>query len=189
MDRIPNLVFMSLGIDRATAQQMGVVGCGLQIDDSGEYSWKDTTLTLDLGKDQVKIFLTIEGIPFSSIPEHSGYARISFLHMEEYCKYFSSIQDVLVLYRKNRFLRLGRRARLPPWKLDSRDSFILRMEESAFSTHFVSDPRGHIPHSRISSTDTLHDPYMLSPPDGLPDPGRGNWIKVCSVAGPLKGPT
>lgn len=189
MERVPNLVFSFLGIDRGTAHNMGMVGCGLQLDDTGEYSWKDTTATLDLGKDQVKIFLTIEGIPFSGIPSKDGYARVSLLHMEQYCEYYSSIQEFLELYRKNRFLRLGRRARLPPWSLNSRDAFILRMEDNAFLTHFVPDPRGRVPHSRISSDDVLHEPLMLELPDGLPSPGRGGWIKVCSVAGPLKGPT
>jgi hypothetical protein len=189
MERVPNTVFSFLGISRETAHSLGMVGCGLQLNNSGEYSWKDTTITLDLGKDQVKIFLTIEGIPFDSPPGMGGYARISILHMEQYAQYYSSIQEFLELYRKNRFLRLGRRARLPPWELDSRDAYIIRMEASAFSTHFVCDPRGHIPHSRIALGDTLHDPIMVGTLEDMPVPGRGGWIKVNSVAGPIKGPT
>jgi len=188
MDRVPTVVFEVLGISREHAHHVGMVGCGLQLTDQGEYSWRDTTCTLNLEKDQVKVFLTIEGIPFDSPPGYGGYARIPILRMEEYCKYFPSIQEFLELYRKNRFLRLGKRARLPPWELDSHDSFILRMEESAFKTHFVCDPRGHIPHSRIALGETLHNPIMLEKPDGLPDPGLGGWIKVCSVASPSKGP-
>lgn len=183
MDRVPGLVFEFLGCSRGTAQQMGMVGCGLQLTESGEFSWRDTTCTLDLEKDSVKIFLIIEGIPFNDIPEKQGYARVSLLHMEEYSKYFSSIQDFLVLYRRNRFRRLGRRARLPPWKLDSRDSYILRMQESTFNTCFIADPRERLSHSQIISTDdTLHDPIMLSSPGGLPDPGRGDWIRANSTA-------
>jgi len=182
MDRVPGLVFEFLGTTRGTAHEMGMVGCGLQLDPSGEYSWRDTTCTLDLKKDEVKVFLTIEGIPFSSLPEHQGYARVSLLHMEEYCHYFSSIQEFLVLYRRNRFLRLGSRARESPWNLDSRESYILRMDDSVFMTHFVADPRGHLPYSQIISTNnTLHDPIMLRKPDGLPDPGLGGWIRICSV--------
>lgn len=187
-DRIPSFVFEFLRISREHAQEMGVVGCGLQLTDQGEYSWRETTLTLDLKKDFVKIFLTIEGIPFDSPPHWEGYARISILHMEEYIAYFSSILTFLELYLKNRFLRLGRRARLSPWELDSRDSYILRMEESAYNMHFVSDPRGRIPHSRISSNDTLHDPIMLKRPEALPDPGLGGWIRSNSPAATLSGP-
>lgn len=187
-DRIPKFVFEFLRIDVGTAHQMGVVGCGLQLTDLGEYSWRDTTLTLDLKKDFVKIFLTIEGIPFDSPPHWEGYARVKILHIEEYIKYFSSIQEFLGYYQRNRFRRLGKRARLPPWELDSRDSFILKMEENVYNTHFVSDPRGQIPHSRVASNDTLHNPIMLSKPDGLPDPGLGGWIKANSPAVTIERP-
>jgi len=183
MDRVPSLVFNFLGCSREVAQQMGMLGCGLQLNESGDFSWRDTTCTLDLEKDFVKIFLHIEGIPFDTPPHWEGYARISILHMEEYVRYFSSIQEFLELYRKNRFLRLGRRARLPPWELDSRDSYILRMEESAFRKHFVCDPRERIPHSRILFSDeVLHDPIVVEQPDGLPDPGLGGWIRANSAA-------
>lgn len=181
-DRIPSMVFEFLRISRELAHEVGIVGCGLQLDDQGEYSWRDTTLTLDLGKDVVKVFLTIEGIPFDSPPHWEGYARVRILHIEEYLKYYSSIQEFLESYRKNRFLRLGRRALLPPWELDSRDSFILRMEESAFKTHFICDPRERISHSGIIRGETLHEPLMVREPDGLPSPGLGGWIRVCSVA-------
>jgi len=182
MDRVPSLVFDFLGCTRGDAHDMGMVGCGLQLTDLGDFSWRETTCTLSLEKDEVKVFLTIEGIPFEGVPNFGNYVRVRLLHMGEYVKYFTSIQEFLGLYRRKRFLRLGRRARLPPWELDSHDAFILRMEESAFRTHYVCDPRGHIPHSRISSNETLHDPIMLVQPDGLPDPGAGGWIRANSIA-------
>jgi hypothetical protein len=183
MDRVPFPVFEFLGCTREQAQELGMVGCGLQLADSGEYSWRDTTCTLDLGKDSVKIFLFIEGIPFDKMPEKQAYARVRLLHMEEYVKYYSSIEEFLQLYRRNRFLRLGSRARLDPWELDSHDSFILRMDDQTFNECFISDPRGRISYSRIvNSEETLHKPFMIRKPDGLPDPGLGGWIKVCSFA-------
>jgi len=155
---------------------MGMVGCGMQLDDSGEYAWSETTVSLSLGMPQVCVFLKTKKIAFSEIPGMSSIARIPIKLALEYISVYPLILSFLERFRKNRFLRLGHRAFLDPWDLDSRDSFILTMSEEDFKSSFIEDPRGPPLLSEISSGIGRHSPKLFRNIPGLPDPGQGSWI-------------
>jgi len=175
--RVPTTVFLVLGISRATAHSIGMIGCGLQLDDSMEYDWRETTVTLDLGNPHVCVFLRIKKIDFSTIPSGPPLiARVPILVMEEYVKCYFTIKSFLEDYRRNRFLRLGSRAFLDPWDLDSRDAFMLRLSDSSFEESFISDPRGQLLHSEIASKVGRFPPKQFREVPGIPDPGMGSWI-------------
>jgi hypothetical protein len=177
MERVPETVFLTLGIPRSLAASLGMLGCGLQLGDSGEYSWREATITLDLGFREVSTFLKVNGIPFTIIPNHRNTARISFVQMQTYISKVTGIREFLSLHRRNKFLRLGRKAHLEPWELDSRDSFLIRMSDEDFLRYYITDPRGQLLSSEITSRMVLHSPILrASSPPGLPDPAKGDWI-------------
>lgn len=160
-----------------------MIGCGLQLDDHGEYSWRETTATLSLNKEEVKLFLEIEKISYSHHPSGGSLVRVSLLQMKEYIEYFPSIQEFLLNHRKNRFLRLGRRSRLPAWELDSHDAYLINMRDSDFENHYIADPRGQLSFAQsLNAQAYLHEPFMKTIPQGLPSPGESGWIRLISSA-------
>lgn len=164
---------MVLSTTRENCSHVGMVGCGLQLDDQGDISWSEVTVTLRLSE-EVNTFLMIKGIPFNHIPEHQGFSRISILEMAEFLKEFSNIEEYIRLYYKNRVTRLGSRVQARPWELNSRESFVIRMADDDFNRHFVGDPRS-LQFAEIARGLSLHRPVLLSEPEGFPLPGRGNW--------------
>jgi hypothetical protein len=178
MDKIPEMVFLTLGVSRSQAAQRGMVGCGLQLNPSTyDYMWAETTFAMDFGRAEVRIFLTINGIPFSPLPGNGGIVRIPFLQMETYLSRYQGIKDFLDSYRKNRFLRLGSRSFLEPWELNSRDAFLLGMSNEEFLRYYVVDPRGAPTSSMVTNQLPLHSPVLLgSDPEGLPVPQESGWI-------------
>jgi hypothetical protein len=177
MERVPEVVFITLGVPRARAKELGMLGCGLQLDDAGEYHWREATITLDLGRWEVTTFLRVEGIPFTHIPGFQETARITFLQMETYINKFKGIKEFLALFRRNKFLRLGRKAYLDPWELNSQDSYVLRMSDEDFLRYYIADPRGQLLASEITSRHALHTPVLRGVvPPGLPDPEVSGWI-------------
>jgi hypothetical protein len=175
--RVPTTVFLFLGFSRRDSHEMGVVGAGLQLDmESGEFAWGETTISVDLNRTEVKIFLESRGIQHSGLPEKQGITRIPILQAKEYLEEYENICDFLQIFKERRFLRLGNRAFLDPWDLDSRDAFILRMCETDFSHYFIADPRGQPLSSEVTSRKGRHSPLMVSKPPGIPDPGAGGWI-------------
>jgi len=173
--RVPETVFLVIRIDRIRAHKMGMVGCGMQLNDVGDYDWRETTISLSLGSPQVCVFLRTRGVAFDHIPGRESFVRISPLLMEEYGRDFDRISSFLELYRKNRFLRLGSRAFLDPWDLDSRDSFLLRMDDAEFNASFIVDPRGQPLIAELISRQGRYPPKRIRDVPGLPDPGRGKW--------------
>jgi hypothetical protein len=183
MERIPQVVFSFLRISREAAQRMGMIGCGIQLTEDGEYDWSQTTITLSLSNEAARCFITIEGIPYSNLPDASGRARIGILQFEEYMRYHSSILSFLGNYYSRKTIRLGPRARVPPWELNSHDSFILNMSEDDFRSKFFADPRGRLSTSEVIRGLTLHAPCMI---EGIPElsgvPRQGGWIRTNSAA-------
>jgi hypothetical protein len=182
MERVPDEVFLFLRTSRRNAQQMGMVGCGLQLTGSGDYDWPAVTITVNASDERVKTFLTIEGIPFDDIVGKPSYIRLGILQFEEFIVYYESVCEFARIHESLRFIRLGKRCQVPLWELTPQDAFILRMSESEFDTHFIKDPRGPLKFSEISRGISRHDPIMMSRPPGFPDPGRGGWIKSNSIA-------
>jgi hypothetical protein len=176
LERVPTTVFLVLGINRQDAHSMGMVGCGLQLDDSGDYAWGETTISLSLSLPQVCIFLKTKKIPFSVLPGMCGIARIPTKLMLEYIVVYSTILSFMESHRKNKFMRLGHKAFLDPWDLDSHDSFKLLMTDEEFSSSFIEDPRGPPLLSEIAANIGRHSPKQFRAVRGLPDPGMGSWI-------------
>jgi len=177
LGRVPVTVFLFLRISREDAHSMGMVGCGLQLDATGDYSWADTTVSISLENVQANIFLKTRKMDVHALPGLGDrIARIPILDMVEYIRLYPNILSFLERYRKNRFLRLGRRAFLDPWDLDSRDSFLLNMDDSEFESSFIQDPRGPPLASEVASGNGRHSPKLIRAPPGLPDPGVGSWI-------------
>jgi hypothetical protein len=174
--RVPTTVFLFLGVNRLDAHKMGMIGCGLQLDDSGEYAWRETTISLDMSNAHVRVFLKTRNIPFSVLPENDSVLRIHISLMKEYVLQFANISSFMDAYQRNRFLRLGSRAFLDPWDLDSRDAFMLRMSEEDFSSSFITDPRGRPLHSEVTSKIGRHSPKQIRAVPGMPVPGLGSWI-------------
>jgi len=174
--RVPLTVLLVLRLTRDNAYQYGMIGCGLQLDDSGEFDWAQTTITLSPDKEEVQLFLKVKGIEYSFVPSERKPIRVSLLVFEEYVQKYAAIQAFLESHRRNKFLRLGQRAFAPSWELDSHDAFLIRMEDSDFDRCFVTDPRGPMTYSEIARRQFRHSPVMLERPQGLPDPGQGGWI-------------
>jgi len=181
MDYIPYEICRFLQTEREELAQMGVVGCGLQLDPKGDYLWEETTLSFHQGNTALRVFLTVEGLSSNPLPGRE-VIRLSLLTCEEFVRYHKSIQDFLELYHTRKWVRLGRRARLPPWEMSSQDAFIITMNENDFENHFTSDPRGRLSHTGLVTGATLHDPIMHTKPGGLPDPRQGGWIRSNSIA-------
>lgn len=176
LERVPTTVFLVLGISRQDAHSMGMIGCGLQLDDTGDFAWSETSVSLDLGLPQVCIFLKTKKIPFSVLPGVSHVARIPIKLMLEYIVVYPTITSFMECHRRNKFLRLGHKAFLDPWDLDSHDSFKLLMSDDDFNSSFITDPRGPPLHSEIAARRGRHSPKQFRPVQGLPDPGVGSWI-------------
>jgi hypothetical protein len=176
LSRVPTTVFLFLGVSRQDAHKMGMIGCGLQLDNTGEFAWGETTISLNLEIPEVCVFLRTRKIPFSTLVENNLVARIPILEMVEYAKRFGDVVEFLRLHAKNKYLRLGSRAFLDPWDLDSRDSFLLRMNDEEFASSFISDPRGRPLLAEVTSRNGRHSPKQVRAVPGLPDPGRGSWI-------------
>lgn len=176
LSRVPVTVFLFLGVTRQDAYKVGMVGCGLQLADSGEFDWAETTISVNLTNDEVRVFLRTKHIPFTVSPVSSSTLRVGILDFKEYIERHSMIVDFLSTFRRNRYLRLGSRAFLDPCDLDSRDSFILGLSDKEFDASFVSDPRGPLSFSEISSRSGRHSPVQYRPIRGLPDPGQGSWM-------------
>lgn len=176
LSRIPTTVFLFLGVNRPDAHKMGVIGCGLQLDDQGEFAWGETTVSLDLNNVYVCVFLRTRNIPFSVHPENNLISRVHISLVKDYVSQFANISSYIDDYRRNRFLRLGHRAFLDPWDLDSYDAFLVRMSDEEFSSSFIADPRGQPLHSEIASKVGRHSPKRIRDIPGMPVPGSGSWI-------------
>lgn len=183
MERIPQPVFSFLRVSRGTACQMGMVGCGLQLNKEGEYDWSETTITLSSDNEIARCFIVIEGIPHNFLVGSPGRIRIGILQFEEYMRYFTSIKNFLEIYKSRRTLRLGPRRSVVPWELNSHDVFMLRMSEDDFKDCFIADPRGQLTTSEILRGLHLHAPCKLKEvPELSGPPRRGNWIRTSSLA-------
>jgi len=177
MDRVPETVFLTLGIPRYQASELGMLGCGLQLDDSGEYLWREATITLDLSCKEVLIFLKVNGIPFTLIPNIRNTARISFMQMETFISKVTGIREFLRAHQRNKFLRLGSKAYLEPWELNSQEAFRIGMSDEDFATYYIPDPRGRLLNTEVTLRCSLHSPLLKGTnPPGLPDPAKGDWI-------------
>lgn len=176
LSRVPDTVLLVLGMSRDKAYQHGMIGCGLQLDDSGEFDWVKTTITLSPSREEVLLFLHVRGIEYSLVPTERKPIRVSILDFEDYVLRYAAIQEFLELHRKYRYLRLGRKAFDSPWELDSHDAFLIRMADNEFTRCFVTDPRGPLTFSEIARGQSRHPPHMVERPQGLPDPGQGGWI-------------
>lgn len=172
--RVPDTVTLYLGFPRDKLYQFGMVGCGLQLDDSHDFDWASATCTLRRDVDEFLIYMSTRGVAPSEIPGCGDFHRIPIRTMADYCQSFARISQFLAAYWKNRFLRLGGKAHLRPEQLNSQDAFILEMEESDFRRFYLSDPRGILTGAELMRGLTRHPPVLLGGvPPGLPDPETG----------------
>lgn len=184
MTVVPYWALQGAGISRAHANQIGIVGCSIQLTDDAEYDYTSLTFTLR-PQEALYCFLTIERIPFDYIPEKSqGYVRMDVTHTIEYLRYFTSIEEFLNRWRDLRAVRLGSRSLLKPWELCSHDYHMIMMDESEFLRHFIPDPRGKLTHAEILRGLTLHKPLMRGngPLEFQSPPQESGWIRSCSTA-------
>jgi hypothetical protein len=107
LSRIPTTVFLVLRLTREHAYQYGMIGCGLQTDDSGEFDWAQTTITLSADKEEALLFLKVRGIEYSFVPTDRKPIRVSLLDFEEYVHMYDALQAFLEAYRQNRFFGVG----------------------------------------------------------------------------------
>jgi hypothetical protein len=173
---LPQTVFVVLGVSRDDVARMGMSGCSLQLNDSGEISWVDTAILLDGSRREVKTFLRVQGKDFVHAAQ-GNHIRISVPDAREYFMKYPTIELYLDSYDRNRFIRLGSRCYLEPWNLNSEDSFILRMSDEEFNLHYISDPRCRVTTAEILRRIHLHKPVLIAgKPRGLPDPDGRGWI-------------
>jgi hypothetical protein len=173
---IPQALFVAIGVNRTDCIRMGLTGCSLQLDDTQEYSWAESEVLLDFGRREVRTFLRIQGVSFAHTVIGTN-VRISVLAVREYFHKYYSIEKFLGAYDKNRVLRLGSRYTVNPWDLDSRDSIILRMEDSEFNRIFISDPRKRLTTAEILRNLSLHSPVLRGePPAWHSCPASRGWI-------------
>lgn len=174
---VPETVFLLAGVNRLRAKEIGMVGCGLQLNESNsEFDWRETTISLDITNPYVCIFLKTEEIPFSLLPGRSSHTRVPLLTFEKYSVEYPRIHSFMECFRNHRFLRLGSRAYLAPHELDSRDSFMLRLSDEEFKSFFITDPRGPPSMAEIARGIPRHPPKLFRSLPGLPAPGQGSWI-------------
>lgn len=182
MSRVPTVVLLSLGITCERAKEIGMVGCSLQLDDQGETLWREMSILVDSSKEAFRLFATVQEIPVQDTVK-GGIIRVDALVMREYISMYLSISRFLENWRKERFLRLGSRARLPPWELNSREAYLIGMAKHSFDERFISDPRGSPTYALISNqTYFLHNPVVKDSFSGMPLPESRGWIRLCSCA-------
>jgi hypothetical protein len=178
----PSWVHDGFGISRSQAEQIGVSGWGIQLDENGEYEWSAVTLTLRF-TENLMCFLVTQDHVLSQVPGFQGLYRLDAQTIHEYLVYYDSIEEFLNRWRANRYLRLGARSVLRPWELNSQDHFIIMLDDEAFLRHFISDPRGRLSHAEILLGSTLHKPLMKTEPPGYPvAPRARGWIRPGSIA-------
>jgi len=173
---IPETLLIVLGISYADLIRMGFVGLVQELNSDGEISWSESLVCLDKGRREVQTFLRIQAI--SNTDSINGpRLRVSIPDAQTYFNRFDDIERFLNAYDANKYLRLGSRASLEPWELNSKDSFILRMSDAEFQRYYISDPRKTIPYSSMVRGSTLHSPVLrgMCPP-GLSDPEDRGWM-------------
>lgn len=177
LQRVPDTVLLCIGVPRHIAyQRFGMRGCGLQLDDQNEFDWPSSTITVLLNQEW-KLFLKVNGKPFTDLPTGHGYARVDIPTMRQFIASHEKVKNFLDLHSANRWLRLGSGAFLEPWELDSQQAYLVDMPSSDFDRYYVSDPRGNPTFSEISRRSGRHSPVLRGPaPPGIPSPGRGGWI-------------
>jgi len=177
------VVLNALRISLSESSRMGIVGAGVQLNDRGEYDLTTVTVTI-LPTQELLTFLEVEGFPSTTLPGLvQGYRRLDFQTTSEYVSYFDSIHSFVDSWSKNRYLRLGSKASLRPWELDSHDFHLIMMDESDFLGHYVPDPRGQLSAAEIIRGHYRHTPVMTkTPPWYKRDFSRGGWIRSNSVA-------
>lgn len=173
---IPETLLIVLGVSYADLISMGFVGFTQELNSDNEISWSDSSVCLDRRRREVQTFLRVQSI--SNTDSIMGpRLRVSIPDARTYFNRYGDLEDFLKAYDTNKYLRLGSRASLEPWELNSKDSFILRMSDAEFQRYFISDPRKTIPYSSMVRGSTLHSPVLrgMHPP-GLPDPEDRGWI-------------
>lgn len=173
LSRVPETVFLLLGVSRSHASFAGMTGCGLQLG-IVDYDWKETTISFDMGNAHVRVFLKTKEESYDIRPGSPAY-RMPLLLAEEYFRSYRDIDEFLSNYKRNRFIRLGQKAFLDPWELDTRDAFILCAPDLEFDEYFIKDPRGPPLISEVSSRTGRISPKQFRDWPGLPDPGVGGW--------------
>jgi len=169
---VPENLLLVLGYSRMDLVSMGMVGCSMQLGSDYEVSWSASSVLLDNG-DATKIFFVHRSWSVTT----TSFARVTIPDAQAYFKAYPGIKRFLDNYRTNRFRRLGRRAFLDPWELDSRDAFIINMKEKDFDSFFVSDPRSGPTVAQVITRVPLHSPMLIGvEPPGIPLPEVHNWI-------------
>lgn len=173
---IPETLYIVLGVCHADLVRMGFVGFVEELNSDNEISWSESLICLDKSRREVQTFLRVQAI--SNTDSINGpRLRISISDARTYFNRYDDIEDFLSAFDANKYLRLGSRASLEPWELNSKDSFILRMSTDDFHRYYISDPRRTIPYSGIIRGSTLHSPVLRgSTPPGLSDPEDRGWI-------------
>jgi len=173
--RIPETVFLLLGIPRSRCHVYGISGCGIQLDDSGEIDWREVTLTMSLQKRELPLFLTVRGIAFDYIPNLGGYVRLDVPTVEKFISAFDGLGEFLACFDRNKFLRLGHAAFGEPWALTTRQARLIALSDEEFDKLFIADPRGPLQVSEILRREPRHTP-VLRPGYEFSFPGVRGWI-------------
>jgi len=175
VSRIPETIILLLGIPRKSCHVYGISGCGMQLDDSGEIDWRETTLTMSLAKRELPLFLTVRGFAFNYIPKIGGYVRLDIPTVEKFISAFDGLRDFLTCFDRNKFLRLGPSAFEEPWTLTTRQARLVTLSDEEFDKLFIADPRGPLQVSEILRRVPRHTP-VLRPGYEFSFPGVRGWI-------------
>jgi len=173
--RIPETIILLLGIPRSRCHVYGISGCGMQLDDSGEIDWRETTLTMSLQKRELPLFLTVRGIAFDYIPHIGGYVRLDIPTVEKFISAFDGLSDFLAHFDRNKFLRIGPAAFGDPWALTTRQARLIALSDEDFDKMFIADPRGPMQTSEVLKRIPRHTP-VLRPGYEFSFPGERGWI-------------
>lgn len=173
--RIPEEVLLVLGIPRTLCRKYGISGCGLQLDESGDFAWKETTLTMSLQVRELPLFLRIRGIAFDYLPHMGGYVRLDVLTVEKFISAYDGVSEFLRLYDRNKFRRLGRDAFVDVWCLTTYQARLVTLSDKEFDDLFIADPRGPLSTAELISRQPRHSP-VLRPGAEFTVPEEGSWI-------------
>jgi hypothetical protein len=147
----------------------------VELDDSNDYNWRESMVTF-IDSDELFSFLEFKEIPLRR--GLSGMLRLYLTEAMEYLQLYPSLSERVRNWRRNRFLRLGRRSWTPIHKLTESELSLVMIDDDIFDLNYIVDPRGPLTFSEVMYRKTRHPPVLVGVPQSgmtalVPSPRPG----------------
>lgn len=115
-----------------------------------------------MDSDELSLYLSLSGEIVSR--SLSGSVRLTLLQASDYVGRFGECHALVESWRRNRTIRLGRRANVPVWALTPSELGILALSPREFLCNYLADPRGRLTFSEVLRRETRHNPVCVGVP-------------------------